>query len=159
MIPSLLVKRTRLSSDSPICLIFPQIAYVLFMPVIRPVVSSTSAMLICTEAWSFAATILLLAEHFLGIYISTKSPASFCIVTVFVWSWTWIKFNSNGGTRKAEHAWISHNAILNLVFFLGTSRLKVFLCAFSLVTVKTNFYLNLLSFSWLSKLSLVWKIN
>ena len=32
------------------------------------------------EAWSLAPRILLEALHFLGMYMSTYSPASFCIL-------------------------------------------------------------------------------
>merc|ERR1719348_823553 len=80
MIPSFLASLLIQSSLSPILLIAPQMAYVLNVPVIRPVDSSTSARLIWMEAWSLAARILLLAEHFLGTYMSTYSPASFCMM-------------------------------------------------------------------------------
>merc|ERR1719461_2391390 len=50
--------------------------------VMRPVDSSTEARLIWMEAWSLADKILLEALHFLGMYMSTYSPASFCMVQV-----------------------------------------------------------------------------
>ena len=62
IMPSFLANRLRQSSDSPILRIVPQIAYVLDVPVILPVFSSTSAMLSWMEAWSLAAMIRLLAE-------------------------------------------------------------------------------------------------
>merc|ERR1719220_654368 len=80
IMPSFFANRLRQSSDSPVLRIVPQIAYVLDVPVILPVFSSTSAMLSWMEAWSLAAMIRLLAEHFLGMYKSTYSPASFCMM-------------------------------------------------------------------------------
>ena len=49
MTPSFLASLLMQSSDSPILLMAPQMAYVLKAPVIRPVDSSTSAMLIWLE--------------------------------------------------------------------------------------------------------------
>merc|ERR1719300_694618 len=80
MIPSFLASLLMQSSDSPILLMAPQMAWVLAVGSIRPVFSSTSAMIIWTEALSLAAMMRLLAEHFLGTYKSTYSPASFCIL-------------------------------------------------------------------------------
>lgn len=60
--PSFLANRAMQSSDSPIILIAPQMAYVFDVAVMIPVAGSTSAMLKWTEAWSLAWMIRLLAE-------------------------------------------------------------------------------------------------
>lgn len=60
--PSSLASLLMQSSDSPMRLIWPQIAYIFRLSVVRPVAGSTSAMAIWMEAWSLAAMILLLAE-------------------------------------------------------------------------------------------------
>ena len=62
MIPSFLANLLRQSSDSPIRRMAPQMAYVLLVPVIRPVSGSTSAKFIWMEAWSLAAMIRFEAE-------------------------------------------------------------------------------------------------
>merc|ERR1719223_680973 len=56
----------RQASASPLCLMKPARARVFFFPLIFPF-SSTSAISICTEAWSKAVIRELVAEHFLGM--------------------------------------------------------------------------------------------
>merc|ERR550519_2022096 len=87
-IPSFLASLLMQSSLSPIRRIAPQMAYVLNEPVILPVDSSTSARLIWMLAWSLADRIRLEAEHFRGMYMSTYSPASFCM------AWRLLRFPS-----------------------------------------------------------------
>merc|ERR1719219_500000 len=82
MMPAFLASLLMQSSLSPILRMAPQMAEVVKPPVMRPVDSSTEARLIWIEAWSLADKILLDALHFLGMYMSTYSPASFCMVQV-----------------------------------------------------------------------------
>lgn len=60
--PSFLANRPMQSSDSPIIRMDPQMAYTLDVPVMLPVLGSTSTRLSCTEAWSLAWMMRLLAE-------------------------------------------------------------------------------------------------
>merc|ERR1712045_876504 len=83
-IPSFLASLLMQSSDSPMRRMAPQMAYVFQVPVILPVSGSTSAMFIWMEAWSLAAMMRFDAEHFLGMYISTYSPASFPMYSALI---------------------------------------------------------------------------
>jgi len=65
-IPSRIESRFRLSSDSPILRMYPDMVYGFDVFSARPF-SSTSMIDNCTEAWSFAPIILPLDEHFLGM--------------------------------------------------------------------------------------------
>lgn len=60
--PSFLANRPMQSSDSPIIRMDPQMAYTLEVPVMLPVLGSTSTRFSCTEAWSLAWMMRLLAE-------------------------------------------------------------------------------------------------
>lgn len=69
--------------------IAPQIAYILWESVIRPVSGSTSARVNCIDAWSLACMIRLLAElqhKYILMFISTKFlifKISLLVLTVF----------------------------------------------------------------------------
>ena len=63
--PSRCASRFRLSSPSPMARTKPQSAYTWFSPVYRPL-SSTLPTEICTEAWSLALMMRLVAEHLRG---------------------------------------------------------------------------------------------
>ena len=63
--PSRCANRFMLSSLSPMARTKPHSAYVTFSPVYRPL-SSTLPTEICTDAWSLALTMRLVAEHLRG---------------------------------------------------------------------------------------------
>lgn len=111
--PSRLANRTIQSSDSPIIRMAPQMAYTFDVPVMEPVFGSTSTMLICTEAWSLAWMIRLLAELHKHININIRFE-----VMYFGSEWKkWIFRDYENGEQK--WIWIKTSQEFLLLLPLG----------------------------------------
>ena len=118
-IPSRLLKWLIESSDSPICLIDPQMAYVVYLPVMVPRTGSTSAMLIWIEAWSRALMIRFDAELEKIINFIKSSKTLFKML----WQQNWL--------IKTFRAFSFRVIQRGLTIFLGCIYQCILLCRFA----------------------------